>query len=154
MGIRRVSDITTRLDNTTTYAAGDVVGTILEFPDADRPFLRGGEIRSAVCIDSSNVATKPDLELMLFSATISDLDADNVAFSPTDAQTLTFVGSFMFATASFKATDASAVCTTANIGIAFDCQKLWGVLIARNAYEPIALETFTVVLNILEHHDD
>lgn len=144
--------------NTTAYAAGDVIAavtTALTLPfTVSKTVGRGGIIRNAVINSSAAVATKLDCDLFLFSSDITDLDADNAAFTPTDAQMLTLVGIITFPTASWKAGDATvgadgnATCVISNINIASSHDILYGVLIARNAYVPVSDEVITVKLYV------
>lgn len=150
-----VSRSLTRPANTTTYAAGDVVGSLLTFDGLPILQNEGGLIESAVFIDGAYVAVAPDLELFLFSATLSDLDADNAPWTPTDAQLATLVGVIPFAGVTFKIGDATAgvggnqACVVNSLGIAFKGDVLYGVLVVRNAYVPVSGEVFTVVLSVI-----
>lgn len=147
----------TRPNNATPYAIGDVVndgatpGARLNFTGLP---ARGGEIRSAVCVSSAYVAVSPDLELWLFSSDITDLDADNATWTPTDAQLATLVGVIAFPTASFKGGDLTAgaggnmACVVKDAGLVISQTALYGVLVVRNAYVPVANEKFTVTLKV------
>lgn len=156
--VKNVAVSITRPANTTAYAAGDVISdgsnSRLAFDDCDERAGQGGVIQSAALISSANQATKLDGELWLFGADITDLDADNAAFTPTDDQLKYLLGVIDFATASFRVGDATAgaggnsACVVANIGIAFPGRKLYGVLLAQNAYTPVSGEVFTVNLVI------
>lgn len=153
----------TRPADTTTYAAGDVVTTpttasVMTFtPLSETPNI-GCEIKSALLMSSAAQTTKIDAELWLFSATISDLDADNAAFSPTDAQMATLIGIIPFPVASVKTGDATsgaggnAVCVAANVGLACPVGTLYGVLVVRNAYIPVSGEIFTAILNTVRKY--
>jgi hypothetical protein len=124
------------------------------------PTISGGGavIESAVITSKANAATKLDADLLLFSATISDLDADNAAFTPTDAQLETLVGVISFPTASWKAGDATAdaggnaFCAVNNLGLVVKSDALYGVLVARNAYVPYSGEVFKITLGIVEDY--
>ena len=155
----------TRPANTTAYAAGDVVcnstsaPVILTFSRSSNQTNGNGTILHAVCVDSANVATKPDLELWLFDTTVG-MDNDNAAFTPTDAELLTLVGVIAFPTASFKVGDAASgadgnsVCE-ATPTLPFKCagtteNALYGIVVVRNAYVPVSGETFSFRLKILD----
>jgi hypothetical protein len=146
--------------NTTTYTAGDVVcnAATLIFPNG--PASTGSVLQHAVITTSANVATKPDLELWLFSATVAAV-ADNAAFAPTDAEMLTLVAVVEFPTADFKVglsgagTSGNAVCEAKNLGIPLNPAsaqnaELYGQIVVRNAYEPISAEAFKVVLHLVD----
>lgn len=147
----------TRPSNTTDYAAGDVVTdgsqSRFVFEELSEFKGKGGIIQNAVLISSANQATKIDADLFLFAADVTDLDADNAAFTPTDDQLKNCIGVIDFADASFKAGDGqsgasgNAICVAANVGIAFHGDTLYGVLVARNAYTPVSAEVFTVSLS-------
>ena len=152
----------TRPSDTTTYAAGEV---ITADPAATLPFLNvptlsggGALLQSALITSRAAVAAKLDCDLLLFSANISDLDADNAAFTPTDAQLETLVGVVSFPTANWKAGDATvgaggnAFCQVLNIGLAVRSNNLYGVLVARNAYVPVSGEIFKVSLGFVEDY--
>lgn len=152
--------------DTTAYAAGDVIAEVttnnhLVFPEV---FRKGGPLTS--CIDgaritsSSNATTKPDLELWLFGNDPTEV-ADNAAFAPTDAETISRIGIIKFPVANWIVGNAGAAgagnagCDSMNLGLLMrlnatpinqDALGLYGVLVVRNAYAPIASEEFTVDL--------
>lgn len=155
----------TRPNDTTAYAAGDVVcdstssPTILTFTNVVKDRQGAAIIQSACLVSSASVATKPDFELWLFDTAIT-MDNDNAVFTPTDAEMLTCVGVIAFPQSSFKVGDATvgaggnSICSIQNIGLAVttttSVQNLFGVLVVRNAYVPVAQEVFTIRLNILD----
>lgn len=158
-----IRDAITRPANTTAYTAGDVIAEVttndhLLFSEVVRkgPNHGSGMITNAIIRSSANQGTKLDAELWLFSVDMTEV-ADNAAFAPTDAELLTLVGVIDFPVASWKAGAATAgaggnaVCLVENIGIAFrTTENLYGVLVARNAYTPVASEIFTVDLVIAQ----
>ena len=148
----------TRPANTDPYSIGDAVGdgTVMVFPRTSRGVGEFGIIRHATLISSSYTATALIGELWLFDATIG-VDADNAAFTPTDAELETLVGVINFPAASWKmgtstaGTGGNHVCpVTCEIPFVTtpDVNALYGVLVARNAYVPIASEVFTVRLTV------
>lgn len=153
----------TRPANTTTYTAGDVIGTAssatLTLNNASYGEFDCGIIQQAILESSAYVATPPDIELWLFDATVTDI-ADNAAFTPTDAELATLVGIVQFETANWKVANATAgaggnaCCVAGNISVPFNTKKgvnhLFGVLVVRNAYVPVSGEIFTVRLQILD----
>lgn len=173
MSIERVTRFTrtvfqevTRPADTNAYTAGDVISdstsapTVITFGNVARESGGNGTIVHAVCVDSANVATKPDLELWLFDTTVTP-DNDNAAFTPTDAELKTLVGVIAFPTASFKAGDATSgaggnsICEATSLNIAFKAagatnSALYGVLVVRNAYVPVSAESFFFRLKILD----
>lgn len=156
--IKLTSGSLIRPADVTAYAVGDVVAAVTT--SLTLPFLisryasEGGIIRSAVMISSAQVATHLDAELFLFSSNITDIDADNATFTPTDAQMETLVGVISFATASWKAGDLTAgaggnsACVAASVNIASSHDTLYGVVVARNAYIPVSSEKITVRLYV------
>jgi hypothetical protein len=151
----------TRSNDTTTYTSGDVVGdgTVMVFSRASKGVGTPGIIQQAIITSSAYVAAAPALELWLFDTTIG-VDADNAVFTPTDAELATLVGIVSFAAADWKIGTATAgtggnqVCVAGNVSIPFnttpDVNALYGVLVVRSAYVPIALEVFGVRLQILD----
>lgn len=153
----------TRPANTTTYTAGDVVGTAvtatIEFNNASSGEFECAILQQAIVSSSAYVATAPDLELWLFDTTVAAI-ADNAAFAPTDAELATLVGIVQFETANWKVGTATAgaggnaCCVASNISIPFNTKKgthsLFGVLVMRNAYVPVSGEIFTCRLQVLD----
>lgn len=156
---RTVHDTITRPADTTQYAAGDVVGgtatpaAILAFARAIKEKLGFSVLQQAILISSANQATKLDADLLLFNAAVV-MDNDNAAFTPTDAEMLTFIGRVNFPSTGWVAGDATAgsggnaVCDVQNIGMPINSTTaengIFGVLVARNSYTPISAEVFTV----------
>jgi hypothetical protein len=150
-----------RPNDSTQYTAGDVVSStstagvapMLKFLNVARFAGGGGILQSAVLIDSVAAATKPDLELYLFTNVIV-MQSDNAVWAPTDAEMTYFVGVVAFPTGAFKTAGANGIIDVTGLGMAFNCaadrQDLYGVLVARNAYTPTALEQFTIQLQILQ----
>ncbi len=144
----------TRPNNTTTYTAGDTIADTTA--DAHYTFTgvtaqpgKGAVIEAAVCISSVVQTTPADLELWLFSADIATT-ADNAAFAPSDGEAATLVGKILFPTASFAKGTVNSICTQNNLGLSFQSNNLYGALVVRNAYIPVASETFKVVLSIIQ----
>ena len=138
----------TRPANTTPYTAGDVIGELLTF-GAD---FSTGRIESAVLVDSASESVKPDADLFLFDE-IPDVAADNSTFAPTDVQLAHCVAVLSFLSQNFKTGATNGVIhvtPTSGLGTAFVTQggKLYGVLVARNAYTPISQEIFVVRLGL------
>lgn len=154
----------TRPADTTAYAGGDVataVTTPVTMPFTGIPRIAGDGaiIQSAIITSSAAVATKFDCELWLFSSDITDIDSDNSAFTPTDAQMETLVGVIAFPVASWKGGDGTtgaggnAMCSVGNIQIGIQSDNIYGVLIARSAYTPVASEKFTVKLAFVTDYE-
>jgi hypothetical protein len=152
---------TIRPNNTTAYHANDVLGTSpaanLTFGGCARVAGGSGEIRGALLIDSAAVATKPAVELWLFTANPTAI-ADHAAWAPTDAELLNLIGVIPFNTCYVGDPTAGAggncVFPVSGMSISFNCATgntaLYGVYCIRTAYVPIAWETFTTILRIAQ----
>lgn len=161
----------TRPADTVQYAPGDVICNStdtpapLVFPSAARdPAVRCGMILSASIACSANLAMKPDVELWLFTVPPA-MGADNAPFTPTDAELEHLACILDFSKDAFgvghhvgDATVGSAgnvvLFRSANTMIPFQCApeetSLYGVLVARNAYVPLAGEAFRVALGVVD----
>jgi hypothetical protein len=163
IALRAVASATiTRPANTDAYTAGDVitatVAAVCEFEDVARVAGGGGTIRAAMLLDSAYVATSLLADLFLFD-TAPAIDADNAAWTPTDAELLTLVGVIRFETAAtWSPGDLTAgaggnnVYLARGVNLEYLCAaedtSLYGVLVARNAYVPVSGEVWTLKLMI------
>lgn len=154
----------TRPANATAYTAGDVVAdsataaTALTFEGITRGDGLGTTLDGLVFTTSANVAAaKPDLELWLFDTLPATYGNDNEAFAPTDAEVLRCIGVVDIPVASFKVglsgADAAgnAVCTVTGRNLIIDPiagNKVFGVLVIRNAYVPVSGEVFSILLKL------
>lgn len=144
----------TRPDNTTAYTAGDVinesasVGTTWNFANVVKASNKSGIIKQVTLAHSSYEATLPVLELWLFH-TDPTADNDNAAFTPTDAELGDLVGVVPLVTPYQGSTNAVFI---SQPDLQFTCASadsdLYGVLVVRNAYTPLAEETFEIRLDI------
>jgi hypothetical protein len=155
----------TRPNDSTDYAAGDVVsdsasaGVPMTFARATDGSGEHAIIQQAIIVTSAAVATKPDLELWLFDTTVASVN-DNAAIAFTDAEMRTLIGVIKFPTADFlvgiptAGAAGNAVCDVQNIGMPFNTKpgknEIYGVLVVRNAYDPVANERFDIRLKILD----
>lgn len=156
----------TRPGDTTPYNAGDVICNSTSAPAALQfaaasldPLVRAGVIAHATLVCGANQATKLDAELWLFTAAPA-MDNDNAAFTPTDAELDNLAGIISLTASAAKVGDATAgaagncVIEAPNLALPFQCAAgstaLFGVLVARNVYTPVASETFRVALRILD----
>ncbi len=159
-------DAITRPGDTTQYTAGDVISEVttndhLNFgsasddnsKDTGRPGIGTLTINAATIWSSANQSTKPNFELWLFHTDIANV-ADNSAFAPTDAEMLTKIGVIEFSTGYWKVGTATsgaggnAMCEIRNIDLPVRCRggRIYGQLVDRSGYTPVASETFTVEL--------
>lgn len=167
---KQVTGAITRPANAVAYAAGDVItnadNTHPQFGNnssddgahrLSRAGVKTGTVDSLVITSSANQSTKLDAELWLFSAEVADA-ADNSPFAPTDAELVSLAGIIDIPAADWKSGSAgagaagNAACAVSGIGLRYTAVKgvLYGVLVARNAYTPVASETFTVNLMVRE----
>ena len=149
-----------RPNDSNQYTAGDViadssaagVANILRFPNLARSDGGGGIIESALLIDSVAAATKPDTELYLFDQIVI-MQSDNAVWAPVDAEAQYAVGAIAFPLGSFRTMGANGLITATGLGMAYNCapgsRTLYGILVARNAYTPAALEQFEIRLQAL-----
>ncbi len=160
-----------RTSDTNAYAAGDVINTAtsgavahIAFTDAGLSEGGTGMIVGAFMADSNNPATKPNIDLLLFSA-LPAVIQDNAAFAPTDAEAKTYIGKIAF--------DGTSNLVGMNVGsngtgnsvqegvlpsgnLIFNCaagsKTIYGVPVIRASYTPISAEEFTFGLRILQDH--
>ena len=158
-----LSDSYTRPDNTTQYTAGDTISdsaTVLTFDLGLNGISQNGTtgiIVEAYIIDSAYQSTALQADLLLFNATVT-VPTDNAACALTDAEMLTFVARIPFNTQIIglptTGTAGNCVYASGQVNEIFECAStddaLYGVLVARNAYTPIALEVFTVKLKVIQ----
>lgn len=147
----------TRPTNTDAYTAQDLIAGATAATLKFTGFKQGiTKIVSAKLFSSANVATKLAADLLLFSEDVPLAVADNAAFTLSDANALKLVAVVPFAAAdgrgidSTSGADGNAVSQVANLNVFADVDqngKLYGVLIARNAYVPVSAEKFTVQLD-------
>jgi len=159
--IIELSDAITRPADTTQYTAGDVIAEVTNndhytFVDDGITDAIYGYITGARLDSSANQATKLAGELWLFAVDIAEV-ADNGVYAPTDAEMLTRIGVIDFSAALWKVgTSTSGAGGNACCDIELDVPiqfkstgTLYGQLVARNAYTPVASEVFTVALKIV-----
>lgn len=160
----------TRPANTTVYSAGDAVSedTTDNYIEFDNIVYNGGprtgSIESCIVTSSANQATKPDLELWLFDAAITETP-DNDQFAPTDAEMLRLIGVIQIPVADWivgnpgSGADGNIMCQVEGFSIPFhmastysdpDNIVLVGQLVMRNTYTPISGEVFTVKLGVYQ----
>lgn len=154
----------TRPNDTTQYAAGEVItaatAAVMEFTKVGRDAQRGaGVIVDAILVDSAAQTTKLSAELWLFTSAMT-MDNDNAVFTPTDTELLDLVGVIQFTTAFVGDATAGAngncvlQAERTYLPINYQCKigvtSLYGVLVTRNAYTPVAQESFAVLLKIIQ----
>lgn len=158
-----VSASLTRPANVTAYAAGDAISDAtgdahFTFNNVAKQNPGSGVIEKLVLNDSAAQATKLACDLVLFSVDVG-VEADNAAWTPTDAEMLTVLGSVSIATTDWVVGDATAgaggncVAVKTGLNIPFKpttaATKIYGQLVARNAYTPVSGEVFTAKLGVI-----
>lgn len=152
----------TRLNDTNAYAVGDTISentsgaTVWTFANCARFTGGSGIINKVTIVDGAYVTTTLQCELWLFNATVT-ADQDNAAFTPTDAELLTHVATIPINTAyigdATSGIGGNVLLSSGVINMSFKCAadaNLYGVLVARNAYVPVGLETFNIMLSIYQ----
>ena len=156
-----------RPNNTTQYTAGDVIDDVtlpaqVVFDNAARFAGGTGRITDALFTSSANGTgvLAGDFEFWLFDTVVAAHEVDNVAFTPTDADLLNLVGIVQFTTGTvFEGTltagaggNVAYMAARTFLPIGFKCvalsKDLYGTLVVRNAYTPVANEIFTIRLNV------
>jgi len=142
--------------NVTQYAAGDQVAdgtpSVLQF---ELPRIEGGTgvIIHAVCVDSVNAATKPNLRLYLFD-TLPTVAADNAAWTPSDSDMVNLLGYIEFSSWEQGLAGAAGNCASfaTNLQIPFDCTNgvVYGLVVERSTYTPASGEVFTFKMGVLQ----
>jgi hypothetical protein len=148
----------TRTADTTAYTAGDLVGAASAPVTFKFTGLKPGKIiniLSARLYDSADVATKLAADLVLFRGDITIAVADNAAFTLSDADSQKVCAIVPFATTDGHGIDTTSgaggnsVSQVSSLNVLADTDqngKLYGVLLARNAYVPVSDEKFMLEL--------
>jgi hypothetical protein len=149
----------TRPANTTAYTAADALTdsatapTTLALSGCVRSNGGTGEIHSIAVVDSSAEATKPDLDVFVFSSTIVPTN-DNAAFAVTDAELRTCVAHVALPGSGFALGNGNGLLKSAALTLPFRCASsstsLHVALVVRNAYTPVSAERFDVILGIAQ----
>lgn len=153
----------TRPADTTQYTALDVVSnsttatSLLVFKNCVRADGGSGILYSAIMFASTDAATNPNFDLVLFDNQGLTLAADNAVGTITDAEASGVVAAITFdATNSANVATAGAnlVVKATSIGQAFKCasnsRDLYGVVIDRGGYTPASAEIYSFKIAILQ----
>jgi len=167
MALKQSMATLTRPANTTTYTAGDVVsndaatGVALVFAGVVRGTNGNGSVALATLVDSANQTLKGDFELWLFNTAPVAVN-DNLPLAITDIALGALVTVIKFPVAG---------ALVSNLGVGADgnvtyfgvpasgapdaviftkktSRDLFGVVVVRNAYVPIASSTLRFTLSI------
>lgn len=159
---RLVTAVLTRPADTAAYAAGDQIASAvispsgLVFANCARANGLGGEIVGAVLIDSASAASGVLLELWVLD-TAALPNNDNVAFAPSDATASGAIGVFTFGSSFVgdPATTGNRVFDSGLVRWPYVCgagsSDLYGLLVVRSGYTPVAAEAFTIRLRLRQN---
>lgn len=153
----------TRPADTTQYTAADVVSnstsatSLLVFSNCVRELGGTGLLYSAFMFASTDAATNPNFDLLLFDNPGLTVAADNAAGTITDTEVLGLVAAITFdgtAAVNVHTAGANLIIQATNIGQAFKCAPnsttLYGVVVDRGGYTPASAEVFNFKLAILQ----
>lgn len=153
----------TRPADTTQYTAADIVsdstaaGHPLVFRDCARFDGGTGIIYSAMLFISTDAATNPNFDLVLFDSAAITIAADNAAGTVTDAQALQCVAAITFDgtnSTNVATVGANLIVKATGLGQVFKCasgdRALYGIVVDRGAYTPASAEIITFKLGILQ----
>lgn len=161
----RISATLTRPDDTTQYSANDQVSNstsapvAITFAGVARANGGSGVIVDAVCIDSANQSTKPNLRLYLFDgAAAPTANNDNAAWAPSDANMNNLIGFIEFTSWEIgtvtSGADGNCASFVSGLNIPFKCDStiddIFGLLVERGTYTPVATEAFKFRLGIVQ----
>lgn len=158
-----VSASKTRPNDTTAYTAGDIINdstsapTVFTFNNCVRFEGGSGIIGRVIIDDSAAQSTKLSAELWLFDTTYTP-DNDNAAITPTDAEMQTVVAVIPISTSyvgdATSGAGGNVLLTSGVVNTPFKCAEgskaLYGMLVARNAYTPVAQEVFNIRIHIYQ----
>ncbi len=153
----------TRPNNATQYAAGDVVSdsittpTTIDLDGCARVNGGRGVILKVLMVDSANQTTKGNFELWVFTHEPT-IDNDNSPWTPNDTECGYLVDIIPLSTTYVGDASAGAggnvVFRSDIVEAGFTCQsgmdRLFGVLVVRNAYTPLANENFQFIVEVLQ----
>lgn len=151
---KRVSATFTRPADTTTYAAGDAMGsststpTVLTFANSARVSAGTGMITKARLVKNSTNTTNSAFRLWLFSSSPTGAN-DNAAFALAYSSVGSRLGYIDFPGFVTEGTGSDcAECEVIGLASQFyaSATSLFGVLVARSAYAPTSGEQFFVEL--------
>lgn len=145
-----------RPGNATQFAAGDVFGDIsgqpLYFPNVGIYGGGGALWVDTVCIDNTSESTKPNLRLYLYDSLVA-MQADNAAWAPTDddeTRSLAYCEFTNWEVGSGNSKSFARPSTgTALLTCVHGQTGIWGVVVERGTYTPVAQERLTIRLGLL-----
>ena len=149
----------TRPNDASAYVANDTITTATSsaaaytFTDCARINGGCGTILDAKLILSDVNAVVADYELWLFDSVVA-IPNDNAAFTVTDAEAATLVAIIKFSGLDYGDSALNRVYHMSNTPRQFKCatadNDLYGLLVTRTAYTPVAQATYRVKLDIVQ----
>jgi hypothetical protein len=156
----------TRPADANAYVAGDVIAdstssaSMLQFQNVARKPGGGFLLHRAIWVWSqSGSVNKPDVDLLLFSATMGTPPVDNAALAQTDAESQTFLGTIAFQGLTYAKTTNGAATSSGNMAVESEylgklivcapgTKHIWAVprILNSAGYTPIASELFRFTL--------
>ena len=161
MNIVEITSSITRPNDTAQYTIGDVwanstsAPTLATLTNCVSGGGGSGRIVEAVLVDSANVTPAGDFEVWIFNDTVTQFN-DNAPLALSDAECLKVVTVLPFSTGYVGNTGSNAagnrVYVTSAQDKEFRCKTgvrdLYFMIVARNAYVPVANETLTLLIHI------
>jgi len=145
----------TRPNNTTAYAAGDVVGATaaaITFGSSSYPLpggpvtIRAAELRIGASAVPSGMSF---FTLHLYSVTPPSALADNAAFNLPSGDRASYLGSFVIGTPVDLGDTLYVRADSLNVDIDLAGSMLFGYLVTAAAWTPAAETTFSVKLHVM-----
>lgn len=156
----------TRPNDIVAYTAGDVVADsttqadVIIFPGCGRGNGGSGILQSVGLLVGASATTQLDADLFIFNVAPTGYGNDNTTFTPSLAALQARVACVQLPVANVRSGNLTAGITgntvneALNIAVPYKCadndSSLYGVLIARNAYTPVALTPFYFRLGLLQ----
>lgn len=136
--------------DTSAYASGDTVGSLMTFTNICEPLTKKGQLLGVKVFDKA--ATAADIDLVLFNSSPSGLGTftDNAAFDPDDALLLNIAAYVAITT--HKSFNDNGISYAADIVRSVKCNSsatLYGYLVARAARTQASVSDLTVQLEVV-----
>lgn len=119
-GKSKIASVTPTLD-TSAYASGDRVGTVMEFTNAMDDASGTGTVVSLVILDKA--AQGSALTLLLFNDSPTVASADNAALDISDAEMAKCIGAIPIATGDYVTTASNSIATVRGINLLIGSTK-------------------------------
>lgn len=138
----------TRPDDTTAYAAGDVVGGVIEFGPLGAPRATVMVLSASLRIDASAViASETSYTLHLYSATPPSALADNAAWDLPAGDRSVYLGSIDLGTPADLGSTLWVETHTIQKVMKLDGADVFGYLVTDAGHTPTALRVYNVAVH-------